>query len=491
MNWRQTLLTLAVILCLHEIFADTVLSTPNIPTGIILKGIRPPENQRKFVSPIIEKTIQNITTLMKDKALADIFANSFPNTLDTTIETWSEQDTFIITGDIKAMWLRDSTNQIYPYLPFVKDDENLKKLVQGLVRRQAKSVLLDAYANAFYNEADANTQTSTDQTFARGYLGSRVPALNLRIHERKWEVDSLCAVLKLFNGYYTATNDSTLFIQEPNWRAATEKILETLKEQQYSVIEEQDSTGTSYWFSRTTNSQTETLKDGGQYCSISRRTDMIKTAFRPSDDACTFPYNIPQNAMCVAELSRLASIINNDAVLKQHFTSIAQRSQQLASEINKGIQTYGINNGAYAFETDGFSSFLMIDDGNIPSLLSLPFLGYCSKTDPTYLQTRKYVLSSSNPYYFKGTSFAGVGSPHTGYGNIWPMSIIVQAFTSTSDEEIAQCLTMLRDSSNGLIHESFNRNNPGAYSRSWFAWVNSLFGQLILTIAKERPHLLF
>lgn len=459
-------------------WADTIFAAPKIPqTELQYADLRPPINQRRFVSPIIEQVIANVSSAMKDKVLASIFANSFPNTLDTTVETWSDQDTFIITGDIKAMWLRDSTNQIYPYLPYVSKDANLQKLVQGLVRRQVKSILIDPYANAFYHEKDmqgvGEWQTS-DQTFSRGYLGSRVPAMTLKIHERKYEVDSLCAVLKLSNGYYLASNNDTS-VFDTQWQDGMNTIIQTLVDQQKSVVEEQDKYGPSYWFSRTTNVQTETLKDGGQYCSISARTGMVKTAFRPSDDACTYPYNVPQNAMCVVELNRLATIIQRDAKLRDPFADLATRAQQLAHEIDGGIRNYGIVSvkrpeaaNLFAFEVDGYNSFLLMDDGNIPSVLSLPYLGYVNKADMTYLETRKYLLSLNNPYYFKGSSFAGVGSPHTGYGNIWPMSIIIQALTSTSDDEIVDCLRMLRDSSNGLIHESFNRNNPNAFTRSWF-----------------------
>ena len=199
--------------------------------------------------------------------------------------------------------------------------------------------------------------------------------------------------------------------------------------------------------------------------------------------------------MCVVNLRKIAQILKDQLAQEQ----VANRALRLADEIDTAIRTYGIvrvsfptQQDIYAYEVDGYNSFITMDDANVPSLLSLPYLGYTSKTDPIYLATRKWLLSTYNPYYFEGSQFYGIGSPHTGWDNVWPMSIIMQALTSTSDQEILDCLRMLRDSStNDFVHESFNKNNPAQYSRSWFAWANSLFGELILTLAREKPHLIF
>jgi meiotically up-regulated gene 157 (Mug157) protein len=100
--------------------------------------------------------------------------------------------------------------------------------------------------------------------------------------------------------------------------------------------------------------------------------------------------------------------------------------------------------------------------------------------------------STSNPYFFKGSAAEGIGGPHVGLDMIWPMSIIMCALTSTDQEEIRQCLRWLKTThaDTGFIHEAFNKDNPAQFTRSWFAWANSLFGELIVKLSRERPSLL-
>ena len=128
-----------------------------------------------------------------------------------------------------------------------------------------------------------------------------------------------------------------------------------------------------------------------------------------------------------------------------------------------------------------------MDDSNAPSLLSLAYLGDVKPNDPIYRNTRKFVLSDSNPYFFKGKAGEGIGGPHIGYDMIWPMSIMMRAFTSLDDAEIQNCMVSLMntDAGTGFIHESFNKDDPKNFTRAWFAWQNTLFGELVLKLVSN------
>eukprot|EP00753_Platysulcus_tardus_P003121 PLAT12268.5.p1 GENE.PLAT12268.5~~PLAT12268.5.p1 ORF type:complete len:232 (-),score=132.35 PLAT12268.5:14-709(-) len=223
---------------------------------------------------------------------------------------------------------------------------------------------------------------------------------------------------------------------------------------------------------------------------------MIKTAFRPSDDSTMLPFNIPSNAMAASLLPSAAKLL--DAVQQPQ---LAEEARRLAEDIERGIRRHGIIHHAaadgdgtvYAYEVDGFGNSYFMDDANVPSLLSLPYLGFLRKDDATYLRTRALVLSEANPYFYNGSAGNGTGGPHNGYGYVWPISQMMRALTSTSDAEIRLCLQQLIDSSagTGFMHESFWLDDAQQYTRPWFAWANSLFGQLILQLAAERPWLIF
>jgi meiotically up-regulated gene 157 (Mug157) protein len=428
---------------------------------------------------------------MKDKQLATMFINCFPNTLDTTVDFTKMNDgsfdTFIITGDILAMWLRDSTNQVYPYIPFINKDSHLKNMIEGLINRQIKSVLLDAYANAFNKENDGSPFLNSDETYKLGFLDTFVPALTTYLHERKFEIDSLCSVIRLSYSYFKIVNNVEIF-KKAEWKTAMFSILEILKNQQKGSEEDQPP---AYFFKRTTSNPLDTLLWG--VGSPARRTGMCKTPFRPSDDATTLPFNIPVNAMTVVSLKQLSELFNLIGEKQK-----AEEAIKLSQEIEQGIKKFGIANHPiygliYAYEVDGFGSAYFMDDAGIPSLLSLPYLEFTQKTDVVYQRTRKFILSDYNPYYSNGTEADGIGSPHIGIGHIWPMSIIMRAMTSDDDQEILNCLQLLKKSSanTGFIHESFWKNNVYQYTRPWFAWANSLFGELILSIVKEKPYLIF
>lgn len=441
-------------------------------------GGRPPLAQRHFVSPAIEAAIRATAKQIRDPKLAAIFERCLPNTLDTTVYPGTykgKPDTYVVTGDIDAMWLRDSSAQVWPYLRFVAQDARLSALIEGLVRRHARMVLIDPYANAFVR----NT-TDPPLPWAVGDRTAMLPGVG----ERKWEVDSLCYVLRLAHGYWRATGRTDVY--DATWKAAAWKIVDTFKTQQRI-----DGPG-PYSFQRKAYAPTDTLPLSG-FGNPARPVGMIYSMFRPSDDACIYPFLIPSNLFAVWALERLKEM----AAQALRDDKLAAACDELAGAVRAALDRYGVCQHAqfgkiWAYEVDGYGNVLMMDDANAPSLMSLPYLGACNAQDPLYQRTRQFVLSSANPYFFKGTAAEGLGGPHIGLGHIWPMGITLRALTSTDDSEIAQCLRWLRDTTagTGFMHESFEANNPRKFTRAWFAWANTLFGELILNLAEKRPALL-
>ncbi len=437
---------------------------------------RPPANKRTFNSTAVEETIKKVKAKIADKELAWLFENCYPNTLDTTVDYEiidGRHDTFIITGDIDAMWLRDSTAQVWPYMQLLREDEKLKNLVNGLINRQVKCVLLDPYANAFYKDMTKESEWKSDH-----------PSPQAGVHERKWEIDSLCYVIRLSNRYFEITGDDSVF--DENWDRAMRQIVKTFK------TEQRKNGKTPYRFMRRTSVMIDAPVFNGTGRPI-QPVGLICSMFRPSDDATLYPFLIPSNIFAVASLEQLHDIYNY--VL--HDSDFALECKKLAREVDLAIKKYGITNHKdfgeiYAYEVDGFGNSIFMDDANVPSLMSLAYLGAHQPTDELYQNTRKFLLSDSNPYYLKGNAAEGQASPHTGKDMIWPMGIILRAMTSIDDEEIVHCLKMLKAShaGTGFMHEAFKKDDPTIYNRAWFAWTNTLFGELIIKISKERPHIL-
>lgn len=436
---------------------------------------RPSIENRKFVSIAVEKTIEKVKQSIADEELSLLFENCFPNTLDTTVNFKIENgkpDTFVITGDINAMWLRDSTAQVFPYLQFANEDDKLKEMLKGVINRQTKCILIDPYANAF-NDGPTDSQWEKDLT-----------EMKPELHERKWEVDSLCYPIRLIYNFWKTTGDVSCFGED--WKKAMQLIFNTF------IAQQRKENRGPYKFGRITHWSTDTVPGNG-YGNPANPVGLIVSIFRPSDDATIFPFLIPSNYFAVVSLKQLAEIfqnIFNDSLF-------ATKCLMLASEIETAIYEYAIADHLqygkiFAYEVDGFGNKLFMDDANVPSLLSLPYLGCCPVDNPVYRNTRNFLFSRNNPYYFKGTAAEGIGSPHTLINNIWTISIIMRALTGTDDEEILSCLRYLKSThaGKGFMHESFDKNNPEKFTRSWFAWANSLFGELILKLYNERPALL-
>jgi meiotically up-regulated gene 157 (Mug157) protein len=403
-----------------------------------------------------------------------MFENCFPNTLDTTVRNYTtvdgDDDTLVYTGDIHAMWLRDSGAQVWPYLRLANSDPKLKRMLRGVILRQFKCIIIDPYANAFLDPHDPNPdhQWMSDMT-----------EMKPELHERKWEIDSLCYVIRLAYEYWKVTGDASVFGKE--WEQAVALIVQTFREQQ-----KKNGHG-SYTFQRRTERQLDTMSNKGMGNPVNP-VGLIASAFRPSDDATVFQFLIPSNFFAVTSLRKAAEIlttVNGSAEKSAECTA-------LADEVASALKKYATYNHPkygtiYAYEVDGFGNRLLMDDANVPSLLALPYLGDVDVNDPVYQNTRRFVWSGDNPYFFKGKAGEGIGGPHIGYDMIWPMSIMMKAFTSRDDKEIKWCIEtlMASDAGTGFIHESFHKDDPRNFTREWFAWQNTLFGELIIKLVDD------
>ena len=437
---------------------------------------RPAIEKRHFSSKAVEQLIAEVKDAITDPKLKWMFENCYPNTLDTTVKfqmKGKKPDTFVITGDIEAMWLRDSSAQVWPYLQLLKQDKELQLLVAGLINRQAQCILLDPYANAF-NDGPKGSYWETDNT----------QHMIKELHERKWEIDSLCYPIRVAYYYWLLTGDTSVF--DTDWHNAMQLVVKTFKEQQ-----RKDGLG-PYSFTRDCDRPTDSQINSGFGAPV-KPVGLIVSAFRPSDDATQYGFLIPSNMFAVVSLRQLAEIENK----VYGNADFAGQCLDLASEVDEAIQKYGVVNHPvagkiYAFEVDGFGNSLCMDDANVPSLLGAPYLGYCKVDDALYQNTRKFIWSDNNPYFFKGKAGEGIGGPHVGLDYAWPMSIIMKGLTTGDAAELKECLTLLRntDADTGFMHESFHVDNPAKFTRSWFAWTNTLFGELIVKIYREHPELL-
>ncbi|TVX89546.1 glycoside hydrolase family 125 protein [Paenibacillus agilis] len=403
------------------------------------------------------------TRLNDNEKLKQLFLNCFPNTLKTTTKLHEDGTSYVFTGDIPAMWLRDSSAQVRQYLPLAAEDADVRRIIAGLVRKQMKYIQIDPYANAF-NE----TPVPLEEIHHRD-----ITELNGWVWERKYEIDSLCYPIQLGYLYWKTTGDTSLFDSEFRHVAHIIMNLWTTEQRHFEQ--------SSYRFQRQDCRPTDTLKNNGMGMPVNY-TGMTWSAFRPSDDACTFGYLIPSNMFAVVVLRYLEEIAR-DVYQDELF---AEKARRLGIEIDEGIQAYGIFHHpkygkVYAYETDGYGNYNLMDDANVPSLLAIPYLGYTSADDPIYQNTRKLILSEENPYYYAGKQARGIGSPHTPKDYIWHIALSMQGLTAATDEEIQEVIAMLvdTDAELGYMHEGFHKDDAKQFTREWFAWSNSLFSELI------------
>ena len=473
---KNTWKTVALMLALASVEANAAIDFSEGNAVAVCDNVgkyitqRPKEGKRLFQSEAVEKKIKEIKAMLKNPYLAWMFENCFPNTLDTTVhfrKTNGKPDTFVYTGDIHAMWLRDSGAQVWPYVQLANNDPKLREMLEGVIRRQFICINIDPYANAF-NDGPVGGEWQSDMT-----------DMKKELHERKWEIDSLCYPIRLAYHYWKVTGDTSIF--DEVWTEAIGNVLKTFKEQQ-----RKDGVG-PYKFQRRTERQLDTLNNNGNGAPVNP-VGLIVSSFRPSDDATTLQFLVPSNFFAVTSLRKAAEILN--AVNKDSNT--AQQCLDLANEVETALKKYATYNHPkfgtiYAFEVDGFGNHLLMDDANVPSLLAMAYLGDVDINDPIYQNTRRFVWSDSNPYFFKGAAGEGIGGPHVAYDMVWPMSIMMKAFTSQCDEEIKACIEMLMttDADTGFMHESFHKDDPKVFTRSWFAWQNTLFGELIIKLVND------
>ena len=411
----------------------------------------------KELFPMIDRVCEK---LGRESKAARLFMNCYPNTLSTTTRI-SGDDVFVFTGDIPAMWLRDSSAQVRHYLPLAKESRKILDVLTGLSRRQAKCILLDAYANAFNETPDWNCYRA-DDTVRCGW-----------VYERKYEVDSLCYPIQLAYLIYQESG-CTEHLDE-DFRKALVRILDVWETEQHHEC-------SPYHFERDDCPPSDTLVRKGKGSPVAY-TGMTWSGFRPSDDACRYGYLVPSNMFAAVVLGYAAELAEK-AYLDE---CLSKRARDLEQMIRKGIEEYAIVDHpvfgkVFAYEVDGLGNYHLMDDANVPSLLSIPYLGFLPEDDPVYQNTRKMILSSVNPYYYEGKVLKGIGSPHTPPDHIWPIALSMEGLTTSRPEEAERIFSLLLESDGGtyFMHEGVHKDDPSRFTRPWFAWSNSLFSEFIL-----------
>ncbi len=425
---------------------------------------------RKYQYDSMEKIAQTVKEKLKDEPkLFEMFEKCYGNTLDTTVKRMEDGTTYVITGDIPAMWLRDSVAQLRPYLVAAKEEAELSDLLVGLSKRQFMYVNIDPYANAFNEAANGNCWEHDDTD-----MGDWV-------WERKYEVDSLCYPLQFAYLIWKNTGRTDHF--DGAFREGVSKILKVFRTEQNHEEE------SAYRFVRKDTYFTDTLSRDGKGALVKPGIGMTWSGFRPSDDACTYGYLVPSNmfaAVVLAYLEEIAEDVFGDLELKDE-------AERLKEEIYEGIESFGITDTenfgrVYAYEADGYGQFNLMDDANVPSLLSMNYLGFQGKHEEVTKNTRKLILSEANPYYYEGRKAAGIGSPHTPAKYIWHIALAMEGLTAKTEKEKLQSLHMLAqtDGGTGLMHEGFHADDDTRYTREWFSWANAMFCELVLDYCGYR-----
>ncbi len=390
--------------------------------------------------------------------LRKMYESCYLSTIKTALRKQPDGTYFVLTGDIPAMWLRDSTAEVAIYLSAARESKEVRDIIKGVIKRQLSYILLDPYANAFNEDNNGN----------HGMID--IPEPSDWVWERKYEIDSLCYPLRLVYKYVKATDDRSVI--DEKFKKAVRAILNVWRTEQHHE-EKSD-----YYFIRNNSPASDTLPHNGRGNSAAY-TGMTWSGFRPSDDACRYGYLVPSNMFAVSVLAHTAELLDGD---------LSEECAALAAEIKNGIEKHAVIyhdkfGEMYSCETDGYGNHLLFDDANIPSLLSIPYIGYASAEDELYKNTRRFILSGDNPYYYSGKYASGVGSPHTPDGYIWHMALCMQALTSTDNDEIKNIISMLEttDADTFHMHEGFNKDDPAEYTRPWFCWADALFAETVET----------
>ncbi|WAR51899.1 hypothetical protein PtB15_1B336 [Puccinia triticina] len=472
-------------------YAQTIATQSSLSDSPIIPvpNRRPSPLCRTFNSTSLEILISKFNGHFKDERLARLFENAISQTLDSTIRWFSPEksdtETYIVAGDIPSEWLRDSTNQVNVYLPLIENDKPLRQLILGVINLQAKFITEGVYCNGFYPPKESHIEIDPKATPGLIQPGASASLCELG-------VDGLASFLALSNRFHSITNETTFVT--PTWLKAVELSLQVFEDKSRAHL---GSTGSSKGKAHnvaspgpSTPARDEGVRHPHAYIGL------VGTRLRPSNEATIFPYNVPVNAMVSVQTSQLEKLLGS---IPSSPVSLARRAAALSHNINKAlgvhaVTTHPTGGRVYAYELDGFGSTVVMDDAAVPSLLSLPYIGWESLNSTIFKSTRHLVTSPhGNPFFFNGTRGFGIGSSHTGPGNIWPMSLITLLFSSESDEEIEAILQILIESTQGygVLHESFDAFKPEEFTRTWFAWVNSYFAEAILYLAETKPRMIF
>ncbi|KAK4086100.1 hypothetical protein PCL_06851 [Purpureocillium lilacinum] len=454
---------------------------------LALPFMRPSPECRTFNSSAVEKVIQDIKGRLRDPDLARLFENAFPSTLDTTVKYFDPKSNlaFIVTGDITAQWLRDTGNQfahLYKLLPLDKD---LQALVKAIINTEARYISKYPYCGAFQPPPESGLKPTVNDYALKVRVNP--PVDNHTVFECKYELDSLAGFLKISRSYYANTKDAS-FIND-NWLAALDQITNVLRNQSQSTWSN-DFEFTSYYnWTGLTGSLSPPVPNGGNG-EPKQANGLVACSHRPSDDLCVFNYITSDNAMMAVELGHVSDMLKTLKKEDALSSKLARYSAIIRNAVWQNTQT---PNGIFAYETNGFGGQYVMDDANVPSLVSLPYLGFLPRNDSTYIKTKKAMFSRANPYFAIGQGFSGIGGPHADATHPWPMSQISGIYGTDDDDEIKSRLALILENTSGLglIHESVNIYNASEFTRPWFAWANSYFGEMILDLAERKPGLIF
>ncbi|EAA36038.1 glycoside hydrolase family 125 protein [Neurospora crassa] len=590
--------------------------------------VRPPPHCRTFQLPALEKLIERMRTVIRDPDLFRLFENSYPNTLDTMIKwhgyarnssPWDtnnggtpkspasssatpdeaqdpeeeeekeeesnpetdEELTYIITGDIDAMWLRDSASQLYSYLPFLTpspDKNSLASLWRGLINLHARYIVISPYCHSFQPPPESGIPPTRNGAYAQN--NPQPPYDPQKVFDCKWELDSLASFLQISSAYHARVPEDLAFFGKYRWIEAVQAAVDAAAAMRLGTYDEDGKVLPSAWtFTGWTNRGSETLTNDGLGNPV-KENGMVRSGFRPSDDACIFQLLTPSNMMFAAYLEQASVIMEGLAGLnglevgkREMAKNVTVQMRELARGIRHGIAkdavvTHREFGEMFAYEVDGYGSANLMDDANVPSLLAFPLWNYTTHplVDPKTIiaksthgdsrnhqvpkrsasdqspslddelsppsppsssssplppkpkpyittpppshnyslinqNTRRFILSLSNPYFATGPALSAVGGPHLGPGKGWPMAATVAALTAynselsglssgTTEQEkvVSEQLRMILDSTSGtgVVHETVNAWNEKDWTRSWFGWANGLFGELIVKIAEEE-----
>ncbi|KAF7329400.1 hypothetical protein MKEN_00201600 [Mycena kentingensis (nom. inval.)] len=459
-----------------------------------LPFMRPSAECRTFNSSAVEKVIADMNARLKDPDLARLFENTFPNTLDTTVRYFNADQNlaFIITGDITAQWLRDTANQFAVYASLLSTDPELATLVRGVINNEARYVAEYPYCGSFQPPPESGL-APTHNDWADG-VTVNPPVNNQTVFECKYEIDSLCGFLKLSRGYYDETKDASFM--DDQWYNAIDQIFRVINEQSQASFDENFNFISYYNWTGGNGALSPMVFNRGNG-EPKGYTGMVGTHHRPSDDISTYAFLVPANAMLSVELANLARILKLSGQSKS-----SARGKQIAADaatwskrVHDAVWEFSLSDkgNVFAYEVNGLGARYEMDDANVPSLVSLPYLGFLDKHNPAYVATRKKLFSRSNPYYSAGKTFSGIGGPHVDAWHPWPMSQISAIFGTDDDGEILERLYLIANNTAGLglIHESQSIYDATSYTRPWFAWANSFFAEMLLDLAARKPGLIF